>query len=97
VICHGTGSSPATNGDGSTCSSGSAITTNSGTNCVASSTVCGDITVSTTQTQYAVAGSASLTDSSIQSATYTILSASQAGGVASGVGLASGTAIKPRR
>jgi len=95
VICHGTGSSPATNGDGSTCSIGSAITTNSGTNCVASSTVCGDITVSTTQTQYAVAGSASLTDSNIQSAAYTILSASQAGGVASGVGLASGTAIKP--
>jgi len=95
VICHGTGSSPATNGDGSTCATGTPITTNSGTNCVASSTVCGDITVSTTQTQYAVAGSASLTDSGIQSATYTILSASQAGGVASGVGLASGTAIKP--
>jgi len=72
VICHGTGSTPATNGDGSTCSSGSAITTNSGTNCVASSTVCGDITVSTTQTQYAVAGSVSLTDSAISSATYTI-------------------------
>ena len=95
VLCHGTGSSPATNGDGSTCSSGSAITTNSGTNCVASSTVCGDITVSTTQTQYAVAGSSSLTDSGIQNATYTILTATQAGGVASGVGLASGTAIKP--
>jgi len=96
VLCHGTGSSPATNGDGATCASGSAITTNSGTNCVASSTVCGDITVSTTQTQYAVAGSATLTDSNTANATYTILTSTQASGVAPGVGLAKDTAIKPR-
>jgi len=74
VLCHDTSSGTQTNGDGSTCAHGTAITTNSGTNCVASSTVCGDVTVSTTQTQYAVSGSASLTDSSEQHAAYIITS-----------------------
>jgi len=72
VLCWNTGGSPATAGNGSSCTTGTAITTNSGTNCVSSHTVCGDITVSTTETVYAVAGSATLADSSIASAAYVI-------------------------
>jgi len=72
VICHGTTNPPVTNGAGTGCSTGTAITTNSGTNCVASSTVCGDFTVTTSQTQYAVAGLNAQSDSSVASAVYTV-------------------------
>jgi hypothetical protein len=72
LICWNTTGSPVTSGNGTTCSTGTGFTTNSGTNCVASSTVCGNITVSTSETVYAVAGSATLTDSLLASAAYVI-------------------------
>jgi hypothetical protein len=72
VLCWNTTGSPVTAGNGSSCTTGTAITTNSGTNCVASHTVCGDITVSSSETVYAVAGSATLSDSTVASAVYTI-------------------------
>jgi hypothetical protein len=72
VLCWNTSGSPATTGNGSTCTTGTAITTNSGANCVASSTVCGNITVSSSETVSAVAGSATLLDSTVASAVYTI-------------------------
>jgi hypothetical protein len=77
VLCWNTSGSPATAGNGSTCTTGTAITTNSGANCVGSSTVCGNITVSSSETVYAVAGSATLTDSSVASAAFTINSSAQ--------------------
>ncbi len=61
-ICYGTVASPApqTNGAGTGCAHGTALS-NGGT-----------VTVSSTETLYAVAGTASLADSSVTSATYTI-------------------------
>jgi hypothetical protein len=72
VLCWNTSGSPVTAGNGSTCTTGTAITTNSGANCVASSSVCGNITVSSSETVYAVAGTSTLLDSTVASAVYTI-------------------------
>jgi hypothetical protein len=63
IICWNTTGSPQTNGLGTGCTSGTLLA-NGGT-----------ISVATSETVYAVAGSASLTDSSIGSAIYTIIPA----------------------
>jgi len=70
VICWNTAGSPATNHT-TGCTTGTAITTNSGTSCVGSSTVCGDITVSSPETVYAIAGGTGYADSAIVTGTYT--------------------------
>jgi len=97
VICHGTTNPPVTNGAGTGCTTGTAITTNSGTNCVASSTVCGDFTVTTSQTQYAVAGLNAQSDSSVASAVYTINPPAVAPGatIFAGVAILKGEVIVP--
>ena len=97
VICHGTTNPPVTNGIGTGCSTGTAITTNSGTNCVASSTVCGDFTVTTSQTQYAVAGLNAQSDSSVASAVYTINPPAVAPGatIFAGIAILKGEVIVP--
>lgn len=61
ILCWNTTGSPATNGFGTACSNGTLINASSG-----------NITVSVTETVYAVAGTFSLSDSSIGSAGYTI-------------------------
>ena len=97
VICHGTTNPPVTNGAGTGCTTGTAITTNSGTNCVASSTVCGDFTVTTSQTQYAVAGLNAQSDSSVASAVYTINPPAVAPGatIFAGIAILKGEVIVP--
>ena len=73
IECWNTTGSPATNGS-TGCTTGTLINTNSGTACVASHTVCGDITVSVTETVYAAVGGTGYLDAT-GSAAYTITAA----------------------
>ena len=73
IECWNTTGSPATNGT-TGCTTGTLINTNTGTACVTSHTVCGDITVSTSETVYAAVGGVGHTDAT-GSAAYTITAA----------------------
>jgi hypothetical protein len=80
VVCYNTTGSPATNGDGATCPGGSTKYTT-------------PLSISTNETLYSVAGTSTLTDSSVTSCVYAFTTTGASGTIGNGAQLLNGASI----